>query len=427
MNTNIDDARTLSDDELLARVKGLAARARDTTAELIAHLGEVEARGLHLASGYGSLFVYCRDALHLSEHAAYHRVAAARAARRFPVILDRLAEAAVNLTTVRLLSQHLTDANHLEVLESARGRGKGEVKRIVARLAPAPDVPTLIRKLSAPRSVAAPTAAATPTAPEAAPPIATPPTPTLPTPAAARTEARPEAVSPLSPDRYKLQLTIGGDTLEKLELAKDMLRHAVPSGDVAQIFERALTSLLDGLARKKFAATDRPRASSQAAFAPLDVLESRYIPAEVKRVVWVRDLGRCAFVGRDGHRCHERSCLEFHHVRPFSEGGLPTVDNIELRCRAHNNYEWHLRSTDARRREEEWRCQQLAAGVAPWTAGAARHERARHAGSTAATSSNTSSNSVQDRVRLSYGYETEGLPSRGDIRVTPGGHSRTPI
>lgn len=38
-------------------------------------------------------------------------------------------------------------------------------------------------------------------------------------------------------------------------------------------------------------------------------------------------------------RCAERDFLEFHHVRPFAEGGASTVDNIELRCRAHNAYE----------------------------------------------------------------------------------------
>ena len=59
----------------------------------------------------------------------------------------------------------------------------------------------------------------------------------------------------LSPDRYKLQLTIGGDTLEKLRLAKDMLGHAIPSGDEAAILDRALTVLLVELAKKKFADT----------------------------------------------------------------------------------------------------------------------------------------------------------------------------
>ena len=63
------------------------------------------------------------------------------------------------------------------------------------------------------------------------------------------------AVTPLSPDRYKLQLTIGGDILEKLRLAKDMLSHAIPSGDDAAVLDRALTALLVDLARKKFADT----------------------------------------------------------------------------------------------------------------------------------------------------------------------------
>src|SRR5215207_1122455 len=96
-------------------------------------------------------FSYCCQALHLSEHAAYHRIEAARAARRFPLILDRLAEGALNLTTVKLLARHLTDSNHAALLESARGRNRSEVAAIVAGLAPAPDVPTTVRKLPAGR------------------------------------------------------------------------------------------------------------------------------------------------------------------------------------------------------------------------------------------------------------------------------------
>lgn len=65
---------------------------------------------------------------------------------------------------------------------------------------------------------------------------------------------------------------------------------------------------------------------------------TRYIPAEVKRAVWKRDDGRCAF--RSGSRqCTETSFLEFHHVEPYAAGGTATVENIELRCRAHNRYE----------------------------------------------------------------------------------------
>src|SRR5687768_5602807 len=111
--------KQLSDDELVARVRGLAARERGAVADLVAHLAELDTRDVFLREGYSSLFVYCRDALGLSEHEAYDLIAVARAARQFPVILEILADGVVNLTTVRLLAPHLTSENFREVLESA--------------------------------------------------------------------------------------------------------------------------------------------------------------------------------------------------------------------------------------------------------------------------------------------------------------------
>ena len=62
---------------------------------------------------------------------------------------------------------------------------------------------------------------------------------------------------------------------------------------------------------------------------------------EARRQVWSRDEGRCAF--RSGtRRCSETAWLEFHHVTPYADGGLATTENIELRCRAHNQYEASL-------------------------------------------------------------------------------------
>src|SRR2546425_7052230 len=102
----------LSDADLVARMKGLVAREREATAQIVAHLAELDTRDVHLREGYGSLFVYCRDALGLSEWEAYNRIEVARAAPRFPVILDMLAEGSLHLTTVKLLASHLTPANH---------------------------------------------------------------------------------------------------------------------------------------------------------------------------------------------------------------------------------------------------------------------------------------------------------------------------
>ncbi len=333
----LEVVRRLSDDELVSSLKTLAAHERGTTAELVAHVAELDTRDLHLRAGYGSLFVYCREALLLSEYEAYNRIEAARAARRFPLILEMLIEGSINMTTARLLARHLTEENHQSVLEAARGKKKAEVEQIVAGLWPQPDVPPLLRRLptrpppssskvSEPGSPLPRVAAVAPPFPG---PAASPPLrPVAPVP------FRPPVVTTsLSPDRYKLQFTIGTQTLEKLRLAKDMLRHAIPSGDEAAILDRALTVLLAELARKKFAATDKPRPASGTA------PESRHVPAEVRRAVWLRDGGQCGFVGTNARRCGERAFLEFHHVKPWAAGGEPSVENVQLRCRRHNGYE----------------------------------------------------------------------------------------
>jgi hypothetical protein len=139
-------------------------------------------------------------------------------------------------------------------------------------------------------------------------------------------------VAPLSAGRDEIRFTATAETRAKLQRAQEQLSHAVPPGDVAAIFDRALTALLEGLARTSVGQrTDRPIAPG-----------SRHVPKRVKRAVWLRDGGQCVFVARGGRRCSGRAFLEFHHRRPYAIGGEASTDNIELRCRAHNAYEAEL-------------------------------------------------------------------------------------
>jgi hypothetical protein len=139
-------------------------------------------------------------------------------------------------------------------------------------------------------------------------------------------------------ERYRVQFTMRAETHDKLRLARDLLSHQIPDGDLAQIFDRALTVLVETLAKEKFAAAERSRPRLTPA-GDRSRSPSRYIPAEIKRAVWLRDGGRCAFVARSGRRCQARRFLEFHHLDPFGTGGATSVDNIALRCRAHNMHE----------------------------------------------------------------------------------------
>jgi len=140
---------------------------------------------------------------------------------------------------------------------------------------------------------------------------------------------------PDSPAGYKIQFTADPDTYDKLRQAQALLRHQNPYGDIAPIINKALTLLIADIERRRLGLVERPRPAAKS------TENSRHIPADVRRKVWERDGGRCVFRGPRG-QCGERGFLEFHHVKPYAEGGLATVDNIEMRCRAHNMYEAEL-------------------------------------------------------------------------------------
>jgi hypothetical protein len=265
----------LSDLDLISEVKRLAHAERHATAALIASLAEMDARRLYLGEGCASLFVYCTRVLHLSEHAAYGRIEAARAARRFPTVLERLERGELTLTSLCLLQPHLTEANCSELFDAARHASKRDVERLIATIAPRPDAPAVIRKVPAHPSATATERLVKGTAPLASSDstdnlvaaAATVPPSSPVAPLAARTVA--PVASPLSAERYKLQFTVSRETPDKLRRAQDLLRHSIPDGDPAAVFDRALTLLLEHLERTNWRRRKRrdrcPARSPQAA------------------------------------------------------------------------------------------------------------------------------------------------------------------
>jgi 5-methylcytosine-specific restriction endonuclease McrA len=146
-------------------------------------------------------------------------------------------------------------------------------------------------------------------------------------------EHAPGHVDPPPPEeRYLLRLTIEKSTRDKLHYAQALLSHVVRADDVAQVLDRALDSLIAKLEKQKLgSAARRSRRKAKTG--------KRYVPPEVRQVVWQRDGGQCTFVSAKGHRCTARRLLEFDHVQPVARGGTATVEAMRLRCRAHNQYE----------------------------------------------------------------------------------------
>ena len=293
-------------------------------ASLVEHLAELDVRGLCRDAGYSSLHAYCTEALQMSDAEAYARIHAARLSRRFPALLTHLRQGALTLTTLQLLGPKLDDSNCNELLEAAAGQSKRNLEETLAARFPQPDVPPLVRRLPTPR--AAPAAEALPLLADRSDNPPTTPAVTAPRPAAR------SVVAPLSAERFKVQLTFSRAQRDKLNTARDLLRHAQPDGDLARVIERGLDLLIEQQLKRRFGATDRPRKTKE----PLPTCRTRHVPNAVRRAVLERDSLQCTFVSEDGKRCAERVWLQLDHQDAYARAGGHDEGNIRMMCRAHN-------------------------------------------------------------------------------------------
>jgi hypothetical protein len=435
----------LSDAQLLESLCGVLRSQRRALAELVAHLGEVEDRRLHLEAGHGSMFTYCVARLAMSEDEACRRIELARLVRKFPALFAELESGRITLSVALVLKPVLSPSNHLELLTAARGKCIRQARELVAERFPKPDAPSSMRKLperaslpaSDPEQTGAPAlssaaclplfslATTAPASPPSAPdlPAASPqvpsqqqPSPTAPpapTPsalmpavakppserseltlsspaveaharsAAPRVGSAPpvsrSVIEPLSAQRYRIQFTADAALKQQLEQARDLLRHAHPSGDFGPIVARALTLLIDDLMRRRFgigarrkrpdAAVARPTetpspASASGACSDLSPAEnaangpastsparpsttpastpptarSAHIPRAACRAVLERDGLGCNWVDAHGIRCGSQAWLEVDHRQPRGKEGSSESDNLRLLCRAHNQF-----------------------------------------------------------------------------------------
>jgi len=348
--------RHLSDDAVTRELEDSTGADRRSIAAHIARIAEYDRRELYLPAGYKSMFRYCVGRLRLSEDAACQRIRAARVARLHPAVFDALADGRLNLTTVGMAAPRLTGENAPELLAAIAHQSIKQVRQLLAeRFGPArkPRLPqgSLAEGLpSAPAAAVAHDAGnssvskrmnltipeRSPLAPDVASDASSAPRLAGPAPRA--------LLSPVAPGVWELVALLGQEACDQLEACRELLGHAVPSGDLAEILERAIALQLAQLRKRRCGATEQPRASTaktQAAHRPGSAARPanpRYVPRSVRREVWERDGGRCTFVGTGGHRCEAREELELDHVVPVARGGLPTASNLRLLCGPHNRH-----------------------------------------------------------------------------------------
>lgn len=326
-----------SDAELLERLHELAKVIRRSTAELVAHLAEIDERRLHLELGYAGLFDFCVRRLGCSEDEAYRRSRVARLARVCPDVYTRLAAGELSLAVAALIEPGLGPDRTLARMAALAHLGVTRAREVLAELEPCPDVAARIRKLPSrlrcgAASPSLGTALAAPVSPREQwlPGFAPATTPGVADAATARApSSRHAGMQPLGADRYKVQFTASAAFKAQIELATDLLRHAVPRGELATILSRALELLTDDLMKRRFGQRNTPERSTPHA-------KSASISRRTRRAVAERDGLCCSWVGPDGTRCNARAWLELDHRVPRGKGGSSTPENLRPFCRNHN-------------------------------------------------------------------------------------------
>ena len=285
MTTSFDSLasklRALSDPDLVASLQRVKSRHQHNTAELLAHLVEVDRRRLYLDAGFSSLHTYTTETLQCSDPEAYHRIGAARAAAEYPVVLGMVARGELSLSTINQLKAHLDEDNHEELLDAARGMTRSRLQHLLAERFPRPDAATQVRKLPA-RAAAAPASTERPAqgpSPAAAPAEqeigsqVTPPPRTsgqasqpvvsaaAPAPAALilTPPKHADIVEPTARERYKVAFAAPRTLVDKLEQARNLLSHKLPGADFAAVFELGLDLLIAQEEKRRFGVGTRRR------------------------------------------------------------------------------------------------------------------------------------------------------------------------
>lgn len=358
---NIIEIQKYTNEELLKRFNHIIEHERKTTTSLVLYLSEVDRRKLYLKAGYPSLYAYLIDKYRYEGGSAYRRIQAARFIRKYPQTIHCLMQGKMSLTTMCLISPHITQMNQDNLIKAVLGKSKKEVEDLIQlRFGKKPEVlrdkirllPVFSealestsagggaknRQLASPRQSEVPMTAHLIPQKEGGKSL--------------------EISSPHSGEDIntkkgqkehrlvKVEFVASEVVAQKLRRAQDLLRHKYPEGKFEDIIHEALDLLLEKKDPLRHSERKARRISSRGVrdsspSARKD--RTRHIPEAIRRQVWVRDKGECQYKSSSGRRCVTQSGIELDHIRPFALGGRHTLDNLQLLCRGHNR--WRSKQT----------------------------------------------------------------------------------
>ncbi len=289
-------------------------QSRQVLVGVLRHLVEIERRGLFARVSCSSMFVFCTTRLGMSEGEADRRIVAARLSVRFPWLLERIEKGGIHLSGLRILAQCQDDEDFEALVAEACGKSKLEMRMLVARRRPRPEVPCTFVPVPA---VTAP--------PSTMDPSSLPFAGVAP----AGDEPARAKMDPLSEGRVAMTLTISSELRAKLDRVTGLMSHRNPSRKTENVLDAALDLLLAKLEKERLGKAERPRSSAPGA-------TNGTISRAMRRAVFERDGERCTWMDAEGRRCACTEMLEIDHVHPAALGGTAELAGLRVLCAVHN-------------------------------------------------------------------------------------------
>jgi 5-methylcytosine-specific restriction endonuclease McrA len=330
---SIHKLRQVKNQDLLDRTKTLVLKERDLAIQVIHHLCEIQRRRLFASLGYSSLFVYCCQHLGYSEGQAHRRIATMKLIDELPEVEDKIQSGKISMTNVAMAACFVRREakqqaenrspetkplkNSMALISELEGKTTKEAQRI------------LLGKSAAP-------------------------------------EKHIERAKPVSAEYTEIKFAASKKLMKKLERLREVNPKSAQS--YADLIDLALDMALDKVDPLKKAERAQTRAkntkehssktnSRACAHQPNELpsmeatadkvrseskntfRSNRQISATTKHYVWMRDQGMCQHQDpTTGKKCGSKYRLEIDHIVPVAKGGSNSADNLQLTCRAHNQW-----------------------------------------------------------------------------------------
>jgi hypothetical protein len=343
--THLMNLRKLSNENLITDLRGLVTQERELTTRILHYLKEVEERKLYLEKGYSSLFAFLTEEIGYSESTAYRRIQAMRLIQDMPQVEEKLQKGKLSLTVASQFQDFIKKENKKRKMNRKPKLSTEEKGDLLAKIEG-----TSSRKCQQ-KLV------------ELSPELALPQ----------------EKTKPLTPETIFYQFTANKKLHKNIQRLKNLTSHQNPEGKLEALFEEITDIALDRLdperrearrkkrsnfrsdnsneleplkAKKEFTsfsmapgrAPEGARGRGEEAEPLLSALKvDRYISPKLRDKIWLRDQGKCQYRDKKtGKTCGSKHFLEIDHRYPYSLGGEHFEENLQLRCRAHNQYQVKL-------------------------------------------------------------------------------------